>query len=195
MGERDGGELGAGGGVVVRAGVDGVSLLRRLGGGGGANQAQFPTTGGSPNGASGASSYADQSAGIAGIGGGGGALFGTGVDSAATLCCSASESRGGTGDEVAGCFTFSETAFKSIPVTACFTLSGIGSVGGGATGCLFARSASLCACLPLFSASFCCCSFPCALCANSSAVNSFLPICCTAFGTGSPLPTIGIFFT
>lgn len=42
------------------------------GGGGGANAAQFPTTGGSPNGASGASSYSNTHAGTAGIGGGGG---------------------------------------------------------------------------------------------------------------------------
>ena len=42
------------------------------GGGGGATMAQFPTTGGSPNGASGASSYSNTHAGTAGIGGGGG---------------------------------------------------------------------------------------------------------------------------
>jgi hypothetical protein len=42
------------------------------GGGGGATMAQSPTTGGSPNGASGASSYSNTHAGTAGIGGGGG---------------------------------------------------------------------------------------------------------------------------
>lgn len=75
-GQGEGGYGGGGGqngrsNTVVSMFDDGKTFYGG-GGGGGANQTQFKTTGGSPNGASGASSYADQSAGIAGIGGGGG---------------------------------------------------------------------------------------------------------------------------
>lgn len=75
-GQGEGGNGGGGGqngheNTTVSMFDDGTTFYGG-GGGGGANGAEFPTTGGSPNGASGASSYSNKNAGTAGIGGGGG---------------------------------------------------------------------------------------------------------------------------